>query len=64
MPHRVHNFTNILYDYAIILLLLVLVLVLVLLLLLLIGRWPVYSSASLHLFIGQPWFLFPSGIPS
>ena len=34
------------------------------LLLLLIGRWPVYSSASLHLFIGRPRFLFPSGIPS
>ena len=31
---------------------------------LLIGRWPVYSSASLHLFIGRPRFLFPSGIPS
>ena len=34
------------------------------LLLLLVGRWPVYSSASLHLFIGRPRFLFPSGIPS
>jgi len=31
---------------------------------LLVGRWPVYSSASLHLFIGRPRFLFPSGIPS
>ena len=31
---------------------------------LLIGRWPVYSSASLHLFIGRPRCLFPSGIPS
>ena len=29
-----------------------------------IGRWPVYSSAFFHLFIGRPWFLFPSGIPS
>ena len=34
------------------------------LLLLLVGRWPVYSSASLHLFIGRPQFLFHSGIPS
>ena len=31
---------------------------------LLLGRWPVYSSASLHLFIGRPQFLFPSDIPS
>ena len=31
---------------------------------LLLGRWPVYSSASLHLFIGRPRFLFPSGVPS
>ena len=37
---------------------------LLLLLLLLVGRWPVYSSASLHLFIGRPLFLFPSDIPS
>ena len=29
-----------------------------------VSRWLVYSSASLHLFIGRPRFLFPSGIPS
>jgi hypothetical protein len=29
-----------------------------------VGRWPVYSSTSLHLFVGRPRFLFPSGIPS
>jgi hypothetical protein len=29
-----------------------------------VGRWPVYSSTSLHLFIGRPRFLFPPGIPS
>jgi hypothetical protein len=31
---------------------------------LLVGRWPVYSSASLHLFIGRPRLIFPSGITS
>ena len=29
-----------------------------------VSRWLVYSSAPLHLFIGRPRFLFPSGIPS
>ena len=29
-----------------------------------VSRWLVYSSASLHLLIGRPRFLFPSGIPS
>jgi hypothetical protein len=31
---------------------------------LLIDRRPVYTSVSLHLFIGHPRFLFPTGIPS
>jgi hypothetical protein len=31
---------------------------------LLIGRRPVYTSVSLHLFIGRPQVLYPTGIPS
>jgi hypothetical protein len=31
---------------------------------LLIGRRPVYTSVSVHLFIGRPRFLFPMGILS
>ena len=29
-----------------------------------VGRGPVYTSASLHLFIGRPRFLLPTGVAS
>ena len=40
------------------------ILIRLVLLLLLVGRGPVYTSASLNLFIGRPLFLLPTGVAS